>query len=47
MSLESTEFGFTFNSSEAKEGLAAFVEKRAPNFKAESITMEDALTLMI
>ncbi len=30
--LESTEFGLLFNSSEAKEGLAAFVEKRAPNF---------------
>ncbi len=30
--LESKEFGLLFNSSEAKEGLAAFVEKRAPNF---------------
>ncbi|WGL61523.1 enoyl-CoA hydratase-related protein [Pigmentibacter sp. JX0631] len=30
--LESVEFGLLFNTPEAKEGLAAFIEKRAPNF---------------
>lgn len=30
--LESKEFGLLFNSPEAKEGIEAFIEKRAPNF---------------
>jgi enoyl-CoA hydratase len=33
LDLEAAEFGELFGSADAKEGLAAFVEKRAPQFE--------------
>ena len=32
LQLESAEFGLRFSSTEAQEGMAAFIEKRAPRF---------------